>query len=125
MVGRQWAQNVFALSWNLAMIKREYFLELGGFDEKSFGNLFADSDLCFRIQEQGKEIIYTPFTHGRYLIAEEQQPGFDQDAIHSEKLRFQKQWQEILDEGDPYYNFNVLERNGVKEREFRAWYLGE
>ena len=125
MVGRQWAQNVFGLSWNLAMINREYFLELGGFDEKSFGNLFADSDLCFRIQEQGKEILYTPFAHGRYLKAEEQQPGFDQDAIKSEKLRFQKQWQEKLSAGDPYYNLSVLERNGVKEKEFLAWYLGE
>jgi GT2 family glycosyltransferase len=125
LVGLQWAQNVFALSWNFAMIKREYFLELGGFDEKYFGNLFADSDLCFRIQEQGKEILYTPFALGHYLKAEEQQPGFDQDAINSEKRLFQKHWQEKLGAGDPYYNLNVLDRNGVKEKEFLTWYLGQ
>ncbi len=125
MVGRQWAQNVFSLSWNLAMIKREYFLELGGFDEKSFGNLFADSDLCFRIREEGKEILYTPFALGRYLEAEEQQSGFDQDALTSEKLRFQKQWRKLLTRGDPYYNLNLLEQNGVEGKKFLTWYRGE
>ncbi len=125
LIGLQWAQTVFSLSWNLAMIKREYFLELGGFDEKSFGNLFADSDLCFRIREQGKKILYTPFALGRYLEAEEQQSGFDQDALTSEKLRFQKQWRKLLTRGDPYYNLNLLEQNGVEGKKFLTWYRGE
>lgn len=125
MNGLQWPQNVFAVSWDLAMVEKEYFFECGGFDEETFGYLFADSDLCFRMQEKGREIIYTPFTFGEYLIDEEKQFRSQTEAIGIEKKLFQNRWQEKLNSGDPYYNLNVLKRKNMSETDFLHWYVGE
>ena len=125
MNGLHLAQNVFALSWNLAMIERKLFLEMGGFAENSFTGLFADCDLCFRLQNNDLEILYTPFVSGRLLQSEEEQILFVSGATESERKLFQQKWQEKLRAGDPYYNRNVLEQGGVKEDDFLVWYLGE
>ncbi len=125
MNGLHLAQNVFALSWNLAMIERQLFLEMGGFADDLFSELFADCDLCFRLQSNGLENLYTPFVSGRLLQSEEKQISFMSGATESVKKLFQKKWQEKLQTGDPYYNRNVLEQGGVKEDDFLVWYLGE
>ncbi|HID02277.1 MAG TPA: glycosyltransferase, partial [Desulfobacterales bacterium] len=125
MNGLQWPQNVFAVSWNLAMVEKKYFLEMGGFNDESFGYLFADSDLCFRMQEQGREIFYTPFALGQYLIPEEEQFSSQLEQTGLEKKLFQNRWQDKLSLGDPYYNLNVLKRKNVTETDFLNWYVGE
>lgn len=40
-------------------IRRDLFLELGGFDE-SYGLYFEDTDLCFKVRARGKRIFYEP-----------------------------------------------------------------
>lgn len=125
MNGLQLAQNVFAVSWNLLMINRTLFLEMNGFDEDRLGNLFADSDLCFRLQESGRNIVYTPFVSGRYLSRESEQNFHLYESAKAEKTIFQKQWREKLRVGDPFYNYNVLEQGGIDSKQFLAWYLGE
>ncbi len=40
-------------------IKRDLFFEIGNFDER-FINGFEDLDLCFRVRQKGKRVIYNP-----------------------------------------------------------------
>jgi N-acetylglucosaminyl-diphospho-decaprenol L-rhamnosyltransferase len=41
------------------MIRREFFEELGGFDDRFF-LFFEDTDLCHRVRQAGKRVVYFP-----------------------------------------------------------------
>lgn len=125
MNGLQCVQNVLALSWDLVMVERENFLAFDGFNDELFGYLFADSDLCLRMRAKGYEHIYTPFALGQWLIPEEKQLGHLESLSYQERTSFQKKWHELLHSGDPYYNYGVLEQNGIDFDEFLQWYAGE
>lgn len=101
--GRMLAQqNVRAVSWKGMMVQKEQFLQMGGFDERLQNN-YEDVDLCLKLQEQGKLIVYTPYTSyamERYMAREEQEENAEDAACIREK------WGEILAKEDPYYNRN-------------------
>jgi glycosyltransferase involved in cell wall biosynthesis len=124
MNGLQCVQNVIALSWDLAMVERNSFLELDGFNENSLGNIFADSDLCLRMRERGYQNIYSPFAFGQWLKPEENLPLPAKSITAAERLYFQKKWWEVLRKGDPYYNYGVLSRKGIDKDQFQEWYSG-
>jgi GT2 family glycosyltransferase/glycosyltransferase involved in cell wall biosynthesis len=42
------------------LVRRELFLELGGFDEAYSPGYFEDTDLCFKLSERGLRTIYEP-----------------------------------------------------------------
>lgn len=46
------------------LIKRQTFLEVGGFDETWFPVAFSDTALAVKIRSQGKHCLYTPFAVG-------------------------------------------------------------
>lgn len=49
------------------LMRRDVFLELGGFDEKIF-LFYEDDDLCRRIEDSGRSLVYVPqavVRHGR------------------------------------------------------------
>lgn len=51
--------NVSWVAEGCFIIKKEFFDNVGGFDEQ-FWMFFEGPDLCYRIKKQGKEIIYNP-----------------------------------------------------------------
>ena len=51
------AQEAAWVSGAAMLIKKEDFLAIGGFDEKFF-LYFEDIDLCRRLRDKGKKIIY-------------------------------------------------------------------
>ena len=52
-------KEVFSACAAAAMIKKDVFLEMGGFDEDFF-SYFEDVDLGFRLRLQGKKCLYVP-----------------------------------------------------------------
>jgi len=124
MNGLQCVQNVIALSWDLAMVKHGRFFALDGFAEESLGSLFADSDLCLRMRARGYVNIYTPFALGKWLRDEENLPLPLPSITSAEKVFFQNRWQNILRMGDPYYNYGLLEQEGINRDTFQQWYSG-
>lgn len=52
-------QEVFSACAAAALIRREEFLQMGGFDEDYF-SYFEDVDLGFRLRLQGKKCLYVP-----------------------------------------------------------------
>ena len=125
MNGLQCVQNVRALSWDLAMVQRDRFLAFGGFPENYPGNLFADSDLCFQMYKQGKENVYTPLVLGQWLLPEEELQEAVESSSGTAKSLFQERWYPVLLSGDPFYNFGILDQNGIPRDLFLRWYAGE
>ncbi len=100
-------RNYSAVTAACMMIRRQVFLDAGGFDE-AFQFAYQDVDLCLRLRERGFLIVYTPYaqllhhesaTRGRTM-------AFGDHDISLARNR----WQRYLVQGDPYYNPNLTKR---------------
>ncbi len=83
------------------LIQREDFDSVGGFDEQ-FLNGFEDVDLCLKIKESGKKVIYQPKSWLYHL--EEQTPGRkDPDAERRNGRLLMDRWAEKIIVDEDYY----------------------
>ena len=105
-----YAQDMSAVTAACMMIPRRVYEAAGGLDE-SYSVVFNDVDLCLRIRESGKLIVWTPFAE--LIHYESKSRGGDEDTkeklafFKTETKRFQTKWNEALSKGDPYYNPNL------------------
>jgi len=67
-----------ALSAACLMVRRELFVQLGGFDP-GFWNGYEDVDLCFRIAQEGYKLVYRP----------------DSVVIHYESQSGEERWKKV------------------------------
>lgn len=102
------AQNVSAVTTACALVRREVYLQLGGFDE-NLAVTFNDIDFCLRLREAGYQIIWTPYAE--LIHHESASRGFDDSA--PKQVRFlaevdymKSKWGHIL-QRDPFYNSNL------------------
>lgn len=100
------SQNISAISYRCLMIKKENFLNEGGFNEQQFAQHFADVDLALSLSQQGFIHVWTPFS----LIFQRSNPkGFlpksASNIIPSDDdiISLQKKWNAKL-ASDPAYN---------------------
>ena len=105
-----YAQNMSAVTAACMMIPRKVYEQMNGLDE-SFSVVFNDVDLCLRIREASYLIVWTPWAE--LVHYESKSRGRDEDTPEKkafflkETNRFQRKWNRILTEGDPYYNPNL------------------
>jgi glycosyltransferase involved in cell wall biosynthesis len=125
MNGLHCSQNVWSLSWDFMMTNRTRFLELDGFDENLFSNLFADIDLCFRMREAGYTLVYSRLSTGKWKVVEERSVSSSEETTTQAKQQFQKKWRHLLVAGDPFYNLGVVKQAGIDLSAFKKWYAGE
>lgn len=102
------AQNLSAVTAACAVVKREVYLQLGGFDE-NLTVTFNDIDFCLRLREAGYRIVWTP--HAELIHHEFASRGFDDST--PKQIRFlaeadsmNSKWGDIL-QRDPFYNPNL------------------
>jgi O-antigen biosynthesis protein len=102
------AQDVSAVTTACALVKREVYLQVGGFNE-NLAVTFNDVDLCLRLREAGYRILWTPYAE--LIHHESASRGFDNSA--PKQVRFlaevdymQSKWGHIL-QRDPFYNPNL------------------
>jgi O-antigen biosynthesis protein len=81
------------------MVRRELFLELGGFDE-TLAVAFNDVDFCFKLRERGYYIVFTPLAE---LIHHESKSRGHTDDFAENELMLTR-WGAALSAGDPYHN---------------------
>lgn len=81
------------------MVKKDIFEKVNGFDEDYKGEL-GKVDLCLKIRNKHMSVVYNPYVKVMRWSNELQNNEND------EKL-FKKQWAEILEKDDPYYNKNL------------------
>jgi len=102
------AQDVSAVTTACALVKREVYLEVGGFDE-NLAVTFNDVDFCLRLREAGYRILWTPYAE--LIHHESASRGFDNSA--PKQVRFlaeveymKSKWGDTL-QRDPFYNPNL------------------
>ena len=81
------------------MVKKDAFDKVKGFDEAYKGEL-GKVDLCLKIRNKHMSVVYNPYVKVMRWSNELRNNEND------EKL-FKKQWAEILEKDDPYYNKNL------------------
>jgi GT2 family glycosyltransferase len=100
------AHECAAVTAACLLVRREDYLSVEGMDEVRFPVNFNDVDLCLKLRERGKTIVFTP--HARLLHLESASRG--KDEAEDRKARFERElrmlrnkWgQSLID--DPYYN---------------------
>ena len=85
------------------------FRQLGGFDE-NLRIAYNDIDLCLRIWENKKAVLYEPYAE--LIHYESRTRGLELTARQAERVRkeaqaFKERWKDYLEAGDPYYNRNL------------------
>lgn len=102
-------QNYSAVTGACLMIKKELFDKLGGLDEE-LAVAYNDVDFCLRLRRSGLLNVYVP--QALLFHYESKSRGYDDKGERHERfLResqlFRNRWQNIVDDGDPYYNVNL------------------
>ena len=103
------AQNLSAVTAACAVVRRDVYLKIGGFDEINLPVTFNDVDFCLRLREAGYWIVWTP--HAELVHHESVSRGFDnstpkQVRCLAEIDYMNAKWGHIL-QHDPFYNPNL------------------
>jgi O-antigen biosynthesis protein len=103
------AQELSAVGAACMLVKREAYLQVGGFDEEHLKIAFNDIDFCLKLRAQGYRIIYTPeaelYHHEHASRGSEYTEANEQRFIR--EIQFVKEkWKDAL-LADPAYNPNL------------------
>ncbi|HTZ37723.1 MAG TPA: glycosyltransferase, partial [Stellaceae bacterium] len=104
------ARNVLAVTAACLAIRRDVFLEAGGFDAENLPVAFNDVDLCLRLRELGYRVVWTP--HARLVHAELSTRGADETGAKAaraqrEQAYLRRTWGPWLDD-DPFLSPHLL-----------------
>jgi O-antigen biosynthesis protein len=100
--------NLSACTGACLLVKRQVFLEIGGFDATNLVVSYNDVDLCLRLNEKGYRIVFNPYTRLVHHVSATRTTNHletgDQDFIR-ERDYFRTRWKHFLN--DPFYNPNL------------------
>jgi GT2 family glycosyltransferase len=102
-------RNVSAVTGACLAIRKEVYLQVGGFDEKELTIAFNDVDFCIRVMKAGYLNLWTPharLTHHESLSRGVEDTPEKKARFHREVAVMRERWGELLD-NDPYYNPNL------------------
>ncbi len=94
-------RNCCAVTAAAMMLRKSLFELMGGFDE-DLAVCYNDVDLCLRLRERGKAIIYTPFAEIFHYESVSRGPSV---PLHEAQFML-KRWKEIV-RNDCYYSPNL------------------
>ena len=96
-------RNCSAVSGECLMIRRDLFLEEGGFDT-AFGDALGDVDLCLRLRKRGLHVLWTPHAALRLQVPRERAGPQAADPKAEVTKRLRDKWPEVFAVGDPFYS---------------------
>jgi GT2 family glycosyltransferase len=95
-------------------MRREVFLELGGFDENNFAIAFNDVDIGLRLLRPRYSIVWSPyaqlFHHESASLGLPSGEG-RRDQFLAESRNFERIWAKAIAH-DPFYNPNLTDTGG-------------
>ena len=121
MNGLHCPQEVRSVTGEFCLIRTAVLREAGGFNAEDYPSLLFVQDLAFRLNRQGKVHIYTPYCS---LTLTAQPDSREPHIFVQEKARFQRQWFDLLNQGDPFYNTGLLTDRRLSLTAFQAWLTG-
>lgn len=100
-------QNFSAVTAACLLISKALFEEVGGFDEQDLKVLFNDVDLCLKVGERGRKMVWTPYAtlihHGSVSQkAEKPDPKKAARVMHEQITMIERWMPKLVD--DPAYN---------------------
>lgn len=102
----QVARQTSAVTAACLVVRREDYLQVGGLDADRLPVNFNDVDLCLRLRELGKRVIWTP--RARLIHAESASRGLDDTPAKSARAQRERQMLESKWPGrfrdDPHYS---------------------
>lgn len=102
-------QDMSAVTAACMMMKRSAFVEAGGFTEE-LSVAFNDVDLCLKVRQNGKLIVYDPYVQLYHMESKTRGAEDDKAKVRrfQEEIEYMRtRWIDILKKGDPYYNKNL------------------
>ena len=125
--GMHCPQNVIYVPEMLCMIRRDKFLDAGGYDDSYSTSAFAGLDLCLRLSDRGMAQVFTPYSRAEVkgVALQSYIESCDPIGAESDKRLFAEKWYDRLASGDPYYNMGVLAERKIAKDTFLKWYTGE
>lgn len=96
------AHEVSAISAACLMVKKDLFVEAGGFNGY-FATAYQDVDLCLQLRSRGKRNLFTP--HAVFMHHESCTRSAYDDLVDRNLLL--DRWSHLIQAGDPYYNPNL------------------
>ncbi len=117
----QLTQNLSAVTGACLMLTKNLYFEVGGLDETRFQVSYNDIDLCMKVIQAGKQIVWTPWAILLHEGSASQKGNIEQnqnDAKHKrfqqERLAFYRKWIGAIAH-DPAYNRHLsLSGNGYE-----------
>ncbi|MCH2128187.1 MAG: glycosyltransferase [Pirellulaceae bacterium] len=97
-------RNCAAVSRACLLTRRSLFLQLGGFDETTFSDRYADVDLCLRIRDQQQRVVCVADVELLHHGTPESPRDFPQDLAAFRRQSGHR--------SDPYYNPNLSRTHG-------------
>ena len=108
-------RNCSAVTAACMMIEKKLFEQIGGFDE-ILERSWQDVDLCIRIVEYRKLIVYTPYSMIYHFEGTTRgKTDSTDDELLARKI-FREKHEKFIRNGDPYYNPNLSLWNPYKLR---------
>jgi glycosyltransferase involved in cell wall biosynthesis len=103
----QVVSDLSAVGADCLMVRKALFVELGGLDDKHYGDGLSHVDLCLRVRQSGHLVVWTPHA----LLALGTQPAVGNGAGEYERQvqeqeRFYQRWLPLIAR-DPAYNPNL------------------
>jgi GT2 family glycosyltransferase len=92
-------REVSAVTGACMILRRDLFLEAGGFDER-FGTHYQDVDLCLRLRSAGLRNLYTP----RAVIRHDESATRGNRYDLLDRALLLDAWGDTIRRGDPYYS---------------------
>ncbi|RKX31971.1 MAG: glycosyltransferase family 2 protein [Verrucomicrobia bacterium] len=105
-------QNYSAVTGATLLVRRDLYLDAGGFDQDALAVAFGDVDFCLRLRQRGYRTVWTPFAefthHESATRGDDLRPG-RRDAFAREVTEMEHRWGHLLYR-DPAYNTNLTLR---------------
>jgi GT2 family glycosyltransferase len=100
-------RNYSAVTAACMMVKKQDFIDVGGFDEVNFKVALNDIDLCLKFRSNNQLIVFTPYAELYHY--EGATRGNDSDNLantaryNKEAETFKEKWKIYFEGNDPYY----------------------
>lgn len=104
-------QNYNALTAACLLIKRQDFIQVGGFDDVNFKIGLNDIDLCLKLRQLGKINVLTPYAelyHYESVSRGSDDNGESRKRFERETKIFRAKWSNYFNNGDEYLNPNFF-----------------